>query len=99
RPTRCTLFPYATLCRSWIRRRSKIQQVRRGPEVTLRGPDASGSVPQPPSLASAQERSGEGPASVQDMSEEEFKRYVAQDRAEARSEEHTSELQSREKLV
>lgn len=84
---------------AWIRRRSKIQQVRRGPEVTLRGPDASGSVPQPPSLASAQERSGEGPASVQDMSEEEFKRYVAQDRAEARRYEATTKSLPKSRLL
>src|SRR3712207_7091093 len=85
RPPRSTLFPYTTLFRS--RRRGRV-----GGRPVVAGEDEGGEVHLPGELHQALDR---GAAEIEGRGP----RIDASDVVEARSEEHTSELQSRQYLV
>src|SRR2546430_12768249 len=85
RPPRSTLFPYTTLFRSW---RMLIQQDLRASRVTLREAVSAGEPLNPEVIARVREAWG---ITIRDG--------YGQTETTARSEEHTSELQSQSKLV
>src|SRR3712207_7693678 len=88
RPPRSTLFPYTTLCRS------RVGRAHRGRLLPQRAEDAADDLRLPVEVDQAlldQPRELE-PAV-------EFEQLPAGERRLARSEEHTSELQSRQYLV
>src|SRR3712207_6952108 len=87
RPPRSTLFPYTTLFRSPVRRRRDLQQAG---AVAAGEPEPGRQVQQRARRLLAA-RAGEQPLAVQD--------HDVLARARQRSEEHTSELQSRQYLV
>src|SRR5258707_8927165 len=84
RPPRSTLFPYTTLFRSTICLKK------------LRGP-----LPRPSSMSTASDRlqPAEARRSAEGAVKMRFDRRVRVDVVDTRSEEHTSELQSRQYLV
>src|SRR3712207_8290075 len=86
RPPRSTLFPYTTLFRSHrgVRRRALVGARERGGRAA-RGAD----VASPRRAARLRDRRDAAPLDAEAVG----------DRREARSEEHTSELQSRQYLV
>src|SRR3712207_8646609 len=85
RPPRSTLFPYTTLFRSY-----KIMQTFGAAKVEPG--KATPEVGKPKTLAGI-------PFDIQPMPVEVPQRMISSDYASARSEEHTSELQSRQYLV
>src|SRR3712207_7099372 len=95
RPPRSTLFPYTTLFRSVAdRRRGRFRKHLQGGQGMKKGEDSAGQISE--LLAKAYAVEGEERLAILD----EAARVADQAKdLESRSEEHTSELQSRQYLV